>query len=92
MEHVFAPEEKLAEAFATFVIRNATGKERNLYSISSVIDELVSALQWKRKRYNHNTIPGYDIEKTAYDSWLASVAGEEEEEEDEDEEQWRALF
>ena len=84
MEHVFAPETKLSEAFTTFVSRNSTGRERQMYTVSSVFDELEKSLGWVRKRYNHNTIPGYDILNDAYDAWMNSIMGEVADDEEED--------
>ena len=63
-EHVFASEERLATAFQKYLSSGyASPKERSMYSVNSVFQELEKSLGWVSKRYKSNTIAGYDILK-----------------------------
>ena len=89
VEHVFVSEEKLAIAFQKYLCSGfVSTKERGMYSVNSVFQELEKSLGWCRKRYKSNTIAGYDILKVDYDKWISeqSIPTEEDESEDDTDE------
>ena len=91
VKQIFAPLADLEKAFTSYLATHANSRERSQYSINSVIDELTKTLGWTPKRYEHNSLLGYQIPETAYNEWLdknkdmADAADDEEEEEEDDE-------
>lgn len=84
-EHVFVSDEQLASAFQKYLSSGfASPKERSMYSVNSVFQELEKSLGWVRKRYKSNTLVGYDILKANYDKWRESLQVDEVEDDDED--------
>ena len=90
VEQIFAPLQDLEKAFTNYLTTHATSKERQMYSVTSVVDELTKTLGWSAKRYEHNTLLGYQTPATNYQEWVksnadaAAVADEEDEESDDD--------
>ena len=84
--HVFASLGDLEKAFSAYLSTHATAKERSMYSVTSVVEELTRTLGWTSKRYNHNTLLGYQTPESEFMEWSksnADAAPDDESDEDE---------
>ena len=69
VKQIFVPESDLESSFAKYLTSNVNSKERSMYSITSVIDDLTRTLGWTPKRYDHNSVAGYQIPMDSFISW-----------------------